>query len=83
LLIGTACDVLGGVARASAEAFHAVDSQVSGPKPNLVAGLLRGNARFLKEMSHTMETVAERFRSGHVTGTDQSSTSTVRQDPVA
>ncbi|HZD49154.1 MAG TPA: hypothetical protein VE178_10450 [Silvibacterium sp.] len=72
LLIGTACEVLGGVARASAEAFQTVDSHVSASKPNLIEGILRGNARFLEEISHTMNTVAERFRRQDVASNDQS-----------
>lgn len=85
LLIGTACDVLGGVAHASAEAFHTVDSHVSGAKPSVVEGILKGNARFLAEMSHTMETVAERFRRQDVGSSDQniagSSTKTAPHHP--
>lgn len=72
LVIGTAFEVLGGLSHASAEAFKTVDSHVSAQKPNLVEGVLKGNARFLEEMSHTMDTVAERFRSLHTAGADQS-----------
>lgn len=78
LVIGTACNVLGGVAHASAEAFHVVDSHVSGPKPNVIEGILKGNARFLEEMSHTMEAVAERFRRQDVAS---SSTNAVSHHP--
>jgi hypothetical protein len=72
LVIATACEVLGGLSHASAEAFKTVDSHVSAQKPNLIEGVLKGNARFLEEMSHTMETVAERFRLKYPAGADQS-----------
>jgi hypothetical protein len=70
LAIGTACEVLGGIASGSAEAFQAVNSQMSAPKPNLVEGILQGNARFLERMSHTMDAVAKNFRSRHATVPD-------------
>ncbi len=72
LVIGTAFEVLGGVAHASAEAFQTVNTHVSAEKPSVVEGMLKGNARFLEEMSHTMNTVAERFRPQHTTGADKS-----------
>ncbi len=75
-VVGTALEVLGGVAHASAEAFQTVNTHVSAEHPNVVEGMLKGNARFLEEMSHTMNTVAERFRPRHTTGSDQSADST-------
>jgi len=72
LLIGTTFELLGGVAHASAEAFQTANSHVSTQHPNIVEGMLKGNARFLEEMSHTMTTVAERLRSRHTAGSDQS-----------
>lgn len=71
LVIGPACEVLAGLSHASAEAFKTVDSHVTTQKPNLAEGVLKGNAQFLQEMSHTMDTVAERFRPRHTAGTDQ------------
>jgi predicted trehalose synthase len=71
LLIGTTFELLGGVAHASSEAFHTANSHISTQSPNLVEGILKGNARFLEEMSHTMNTVAERLRAQHTAGTDQ------------
>jgi hypothetical protein len=62
LVMGTACEVLGGISHASAEAFKTVDSHLSAEKPNVVEGVLKGNARFLEEISHTMDAVAERLR---------------------
>ena len=62
LLSSTACELLGGAAQASAEAFEVVNSHVSAEQPNLVQGILKGNARFLEHVSHTMEKVAERFQ---------------------
>jgi hypothetical protein len=38
--IRTACEVLGGVAQASAEAFQVVNSHVSAEQPNVVEGIL-------------------------------------------
>ncbi len=64
-LIGTTFELLGGVAHASSEAFQTANSHISAQNPNLVEGMLKGNARFLEEMSHTMDTVAERFRPQH------------------
>jgi hypothetical protein len=61
--IRAACELLGGVAEASAEAFRVVNSHVSAEQPNVVEGILKGNARFLEHLSQTMEKVAERFRS--------------------
>jgi hypothetical protein len=62
--------VLGGVSRASAEAFttlnqHMTPDQIStaGLPTKLVEGLLRGNARFFEELSHSTERVAESIRS--------------------
>lgn len=72
LLIGTTFELLGGVAHASAEAFQTANSHVSTQNPNIIEGMLKGNARFLEEMSHTMNTVAERLRSRHTAGSDQS-----------
>jgi len=66
LVIGTACEVLEGVAHASAEAFQTVNSHVKAQNPNLLEGILKGNARFLEQMSHTMNTVAERFRTKQI-----------------
>ncbi len=65
LVIGTACEVLGGLASGSAEAFQTVNSHINTPKPNLVEGILKGNARFLEQMSHTMDAVAKNLRSRH------------------
>jgi hypothetical protein len=62
-VIGAACDLLGGAAQASAEAFQVVNSHVSAEQHNVVEGILKGNARFLEELSHTMVKVADRFRS--------------------
>jgi hypothetical protein len=62
MVMGTACEVLGGISHASAEAFKTVNSHLSAEKPNVVEGVLKGNARFLEEISHTMEAVAERLR---------------------
>jgi hypothetical protein len=70
VFISTACEVLGGVSRASAEAFttlnqHITPEQIStsGLPTKLVEGLLRGNARFFEELSHSTERVAETIKS--------------------
>ncbi len=70
LAIGTACEVLGGLAGGSAEAFQTAKAHIDVPKPNLVQGLLQGNARFLEHMSHTMDAVAKNFRSRRSPGRD-------------
>ena len=62
LVASTAFDLLGGVAHASAEAFETLNAHVSQPEPKVVEGILKGNARFLSEISHTMEQVAGRIR---------------------
>jgi hypothetical protein len=71
VVISTACEVLGGVSRASAEAFHTLNQHMTqeqisaaGLPTKLVEGLLRGNAKFFEELSHSTEKVAEKIRSG-------------------
>jgi hypothetical protein len=70
VVISTACEVLGGVSRASAEAFQALNQHMShdqvstvGLPTKLVEGLLRGNAKFFEELSHSTQRVAETIRS--------------------
>jgi hypothetical protein len=70
VFISTACEVLGGVSRASAEAFTTLNQHItreqistSGLPTKLVEGLLRGNARFFEELSHSTERVAETIKS--------------------
>lgn len=70
VVISAACEVLGGVSRASAEAFttlnqHMTKDQISnaGLPTKLVEGLLRGNAKFFEELSQSTERVAETIRS--------------------
>jgi hypothetical protein len=70
VVISTACEVLGGVSRASAEAFQTLNQHMShdqistsGLPTKLVEGLLRGNAKFFEELSHSTERVAETIRS--------------------
>jgi len=62
VLLGAACEVLEGAAHASAEAFHTLNSHLSGQQTGVVEGILKGNARFLEEMSRSMNAVAERFK---------------------
>ncbi len=66
----TACEVLGGFSHASAEAFKTVNSHLSAEKPNVVEGVLKGNARFLEEISHTMDAVAAHLRPRPATSAD-------------
>ncbi len=68
-VISTACEVLGGVSRASAEAFttlnqHMSEEQVTASSfpAKLVEGLLRGNAKFMEELSHSSERVADTIK---------------------
>jgi len=62
-LIGTAFELLGGMAHASAKAFEAAKVQISEQNSNFIEGMLKGNARFLEEMSHTMNSMVGRLRS--------------------
>jgi hypothetical protein len=70
VFISTACEVLGVVTHASSQAFqtlnqHMTPDQISasGLPTKLVEGLLRGNAKFFEELSHSTERVAETIRS--------------------
>ena len=69
-ILGAAFEFLGGVAHASAEAFQTANSHMSAKNSNIVDGMLKGNARFLEEMSHTMNAVAERLRTRHTSDSD-------------
>jgi hypothetical protein len=48
------------VAQASAEAFEALNAHLTADKPSMLAGLLKGNARFLDHLSRTTEKIADR-----------------------
>ncbi len=72
VFISTACEVLGGISRASAEAFTTFNQNItpqqvatSNLPTKLVEGFLKGNAKFFEELSHSTERVAETIKSGH------------------